>query len=122
LIEARAPGGTTVDEHAEGRHAWVALDRSGVLRVLTPHDRQADLWLRYLRAMDNYAGHPLAGHVSIVRSGDLRDARPDLGWSRLAASTEIHVLPGNHVTLVTWHVAELAQVIRGTIDRARARA
>jgi hypothetical protein len=32
------------------------------------------------------------------------------------------VLPGDHVTLITRHVAELAAVIRATIERRRAHA
>jgi thioesterase domain-containing protein len=119
VIEARAPG-DGADEPVGERQAWVTLDASGALRVITPRDRQWDLWLRYLQAMDRYAGQALAGHLAIVRSRGLRDARYDLGWSRFAASTEVHVLPGNHVTLVTRHVAELAEVIRKSIDRALA--
>jgi thioesterase domain-containing protein len=53
----------------------------------------------------------------IARSAKLRDARRDLGWSHLTQSLEVHDLPGDHVTLITRHVAELAQVVRGAMDR-----
>ena len=71
--------------------------------------------------MDGYAGHAVRRPIvdrALARRFD--DARRDLGWSRFAASAEVHVLPGNHVTLITRHVAELAGVIRETIARALA--
>jgi amino acid adenylation domain-containing protein len=120
VIEARAPGGRRNHARAGEGQAWVTFDAAGTPQVVAARDRQSDLFLRYLRAMDGYAGHAYAGHLSIVRSHDLHDARSDLGWSRLAADTDVHVLPGNHVTLITRHVAELADVIRRTIARALA--
>jgi len=90
--------------------------------LLAARDRQSDAQLRYSRAMDNYAGGPYAGRIVIIRSRQLDDARPDLGWARLAASAEIHVLPGDHVTLVTRYVGELAKVTREAIDRVLERA
>ena len=90
--------------------------------MLAPHDRQSDAELRYSRAMDRYTGGPCATHIVIVRSRTLDDARRDLGWSRLAASAEIHGLPGDHVTLITRHADEMAQVVRAAIVRARERA
>jgi hypothetical protein len=62
------------------------------------------------------------GHLVIVRSHMLDDARPELAWARLAASSEVHVLPGDHDTLVTRHVGELAKVTRVAIDRVLERA
>jgi hypothetical protein len=55
--------------------------------------------------------------VSIVLSRARRDHTNARVWSRLAASAETHMLPGDHVTLITRYVAELAQVIRATIER-----
>jgi thioesterase domain-containing protein len=118
VIEARAPSSGSSGAQAGGGQAWVAFDAAGMPQVVTARDRQSDLWLRYLRAMDSYGGHAFAGHLSIVRSRDFRDPRHEVGWSRLAASAEIHVLPGDHVTLLTRHVAEVADVIRRTIARS----
>ena len=81
-----------------------------------------DARLGYARAIERYAGGPYAGHLVIVRSRTLDDARPELGWARLAHSAEIHVLPGDHVTLVTRYVGELALVTRAAIDRVHERA
>ena len=117
LIEARAPSAAAAGKSGE-RGAYMTVDPRGGVRMLAPHDRLSDAQLRYSQAMDRYAGGPCATHVVIVRSRKLADARRDLGWSRLAPSAEVHHLPGDHVTLITGHVAELAQVLRAAIDRA----
>jgi amino acid adenylation domain-containing protein len=117
IIEARAPGGQQVDASA-GSGVYMTLEPGGGVRMLAPRDRQSDARLRYLRAIDGYAGGRCATHVVIARSAKLKDARRDLGWSQLTQSVEVHDLPGDHVTLITRHVAELAQVVRGAMDRA----
>jgi amino acid adenylation domain-containing protein len=122
MIESRAPSGSASAAAPEAGETYMTLDRSGTARALAPRDRISDMQLRYSRAMDRYAGGPCATHVVVVRSRKLDDARPDLGWLRLAASGEVHVLPGDHVTLITQHVAELARVARGAIDRSLERA
>ncbi len=117
IIEARAPaGGREPDPPAAGER-YVTFDRGGAARMLMPHDRQSDAQLRFTRAIERYAGGPYAGHVVIVRSRNLDDARPDIGWARLAGSTEVHVLHGDHVTIVTHQVDQLAKVTRATFDR-----
>jgi thioesterase domain-containing protein len=121
MIEARAPRGGAAGESPAGE-AYVTFGPDGGVRVLAPHDRQSDAELRYSRAMDRYRGGPCATHIVIVRSRTLDDARRDLGWSRLAASAEIHGLPGDHVTLITRHADEMAEVVRAAILRARERA
>jgi thioesterase domain-containing protein len=122
LIEAREPRDAASADAAGDDEAFAELDPSGRLRVVAPRDRQSDLWLRYVRAMSGYRGHPFPGHLAIVRSRGFRGNSSDRGWSRFAASTESHVLPGDHVTLITRHVAELAKVVRATIERSLARA
>jgi thioesterase domain-containing protein/acyl carrier protein len=121
VIEARAPGGGGPGAPAGERGSWVTIDASGAPRVITARDRQSDFWLRYLRAMDRYTGHPAPVHLVVARSRELHDARKDLGWSALAASVEVHELPGNHTTLITRHLGELARVVRGAIERAAQR-
>jgi thioesterase domain-containing protein len=120
LIEAREPRDAAAGE-ANAEEAWAELDGSGNLRMVTPRDRQSDLWLRYVRAMNGYRGHAFAGHVAIIRSRGFRGHASDRGWSRFARSTEMHWVPGDHVTLITRHVCELADVIRATIERSLAR-
>jgi AAA+ superfamily predicted ATPase len=60
--------------------------------------------------------------VVIVRSRAHDDAGRDPGWTGLAASAETHVLPGDHRTLITNHVGELARVVRAALDRRLERA
>ncbi len=115
VIEARAPVGARGPGESAAGERFVTFDRDGGFRVLAPYDRHSDEQLRYTRAMDRYAGGPYAGHVVVVRSSGLDDARPELGWARFAASTEVHVLPGDHVTVVTRHIDQLASVTRQAI-------
>jgi thioesterase domain-containing protein len=121
VIEARAPGGKGAGEPSGERGSWVTFDASGAPRVVAARDRQSDFWLRYLRAMDRYTGHRAPVHLVVVRSRELHDAREDLGWSALAGSVEVHEVPGNHTTLITRHLGELARVLRGAIERAAQR-
>jgi len=116
VIEARAPtgdhGGAAAD--ADDRHVQFG---AGGFRLLVPSDRPTDVQLRYTRAIERYAGDRFAGHVVIIRSRHLDDVRPELEWTRLGASAENHVLPGNHVSLVTRHTAALARTVRAAIER-----
>jgi amino acid adenylation domain-containing protein len=117
VIEARAPSGGHGPDPATASAFYATFNQGGGFGILAPHDAR----LGYARAIERYAGGAYAGHLVIVRSRTLDDARPELGWARLAQSTEIHVLPGDHVTLVTRYVGELANVTRAAIDRVHAR-
>ena len=55
MIEARAPGGRDTGARTGEGQAWVTFDAAGTPQVVTARDRQSDLFLRYLRAMDGYA-------------------------------------------------------------------
>jgi thioesterase domain-containing protein len=72
--------------------------------------------------MDKYAGGPYSGRLVLLRSRERNEPPRDLGWSRFAATVEIHDLPGDHRTLVTRHIVELAQVIRGAMQNVFGRA
>ena len=75
-----------------------------------------------LIAERDYRGRPLDVHLVIVRSAESNASAHDEPWRRLARGAELHVLPGDHVTLVTEAGGErFAAVIRGVIDRATAR-
>ena len=119
-IQARAPHGATAEATPGDR--YVTFDRGGGYRDFVPHDWASETQLRYSQAMDRYAGGPYDGRLVLVRSRMGVDAPHDLGWSRFAASVEIHELPGDHQTLVTRHVGELAQVIRGAMQNVFERA
>ncbi len=116
LIESRAPrpGGAQAD--AAG--AYVKLDAAGRPAPLLPVSRATDAELRYTRAIDRYEGGRCDAHVVVIQAHEWRDPAPDAGWSRFARSWEGHVLPGDHVTLITRHLADLARTLRDAIARA----
>ena len=116
VVEARAPTGDPADKSSAGAF-YVSFEQGDGFRVLEPRDRPSDAWLRYTRAIEDYSGGSYDGHVVVVRSPKLIDGRPELGWGRLATSAEMHVLPGDHITLVTRYVSELATLTRMAIDR-----
>jgi hypothetical protein len=118
VIQAHAPRGAAVrvDER------YIVFDRGAGAHVLAPHDSESETILRYLQAMDKYAGGFYNGRLVLVCSSERKEPPRDLGWSRFAARVEIHDIPGDHVTLVTRHVVELAQVIRGAMENVFERA
>ena len=117
VIEATAPhGGASTDAPGD---RYVTFDRGGV-RALTARDRASEAQLRHSRAMDRYVGGPFAQRLVVVRTAAGRDPRRDLGWGRFAPRTELDVLPGDHVTLVTRHVGLLARALRAAIERTLA--
>jgi thioesterase domain-containing protein len=83
--------------------------------------RQADMAARLGKAMRGYRARPLDVPLVNIRCGKATTARHDDGWASLAIETEVHVLPGDHVTLVMERGgAQFADVVRGVIDRAMA--
>jgi pimeloyl-ACP methyl ester carboxylesterase len=121
LIEARAPRGDAIDGDASGS-AYITFDRRGSVRSLAPRDRATELQLLYTRAMDRYAPRACAFHLVLIRTHALDGKACESDWTRFAASVEVHVLPGDHSTLVTRQVGELARVIRDAVDRVQERA
>jgi thioesterase domain-containing protein len=118
LIEAPAPDGS--GEADDGGH-YLRVNNFGGPTVMRAHDRMSDAELRYVRAMDRYAGRPYDGHVCVVKATDRRArGSGDMGWSRLVSSVEVHEVPGDHSTLLTTHVGELAARIREALTRATA--
>lgn len=124
----RVPAVIVVDAVAPGVSAGLDPDGTGASAVLAelgfgaPTDRMNDLAHRLYRAMRDYRGRPLDVHLVIVRSAESNASAHDEPWRCLARSAELHVLPGDHVTLVTEAGGErFAAVIRGVIDRATAR-
>jgi thioesterase domain-containing protein len=117
LIEADAPSETPDDGARPG--SYVKFNAPGGPRVLAVRDRATEAELRYTQAMDRYAGRRYEGHVVVIKARDRRAEAPgDMGWSRLAGSVESHFVPGNHTTLITRHVGDLAATIRSALARA----
>ena len=69
--------------------------------------------------MRGYRAQALDVPLVNVRCADAKAARFDEGWASLGTQAELHVLPGDHVTLVMERGGEqFAAVVRGVIDRA----
>jgi len=113
VIEARAPGGGEVGEEAA---AYVTIDGKGQVRALAADDPSSDRHLRYVRAMRRYRGGACGSHLVLIRTHALDSSTCDADWRHLAASAEIHVIDGDHATIVT-RVGELARVIRPVMAR-----
>ena len=48
--------------------------------------------------------------LTLFMANDTLDRRyPSLGWEKMAVTTELHVVPGNHVTMLTAHTSEIAK-------------
>ena len=117
LIEARAPD--TQGDRDDAPGSFLRMNAPGGPRLLEARDRTSDAELRYVQAMHRYVGRPYDGHVVVIKAHERRqDAPLDMGWSRLASSVEAHFIPGNHTTLITRHVGDLAATIRAALARA----
>jgi amino acid adenylation domain-containing protein len=115
VIEARAPR-SAAPSPGGANEAYVTFGGTGA-QVLRAHDRASEAQLRFSQAMTRYAGGGYAQRFVLVHSEASKVAERDWGWTRHAPRVEVHVLPGDHVKLVTQHTAALAQVIHGAIER-----
>jgi amino acid adenylation domain-containing protein len=93
---------------------YVTFAPDGRARILGAQESQT----LYARAMAAYRAGRYPGELLILRSHLLDELEPEKGWTPLATSAFIHVLPGDHNTLVTRHVGEVAVLTRSAIDRA----
>ena len=55
----------------------------------------------------------------LFRAEELRVRRPDLGWARLLSSLEVEMVPGDHHSCITRHVAVLGSRLEARLQRAR---
>jgi hypothetical protein len=62
----------------------------------------------YRGSFRRYAPAIYEGRVLLLRAADDPAYRPDLGWSRLIPHLEVDVIPGEHLTCITRHVAAFA--------------
>jgi len=84
-----------------------------------------DLCKADFRATRNYELRHYPGRITLFKAGqELAGASsdPTLGWSEWAAGgAEVHVVPGNHATMVYRpHVEVLAETLRACLDQVRA--
>src|SRR5262249_55671391 len=59
-------------------------------------------------AYRRYVPSRYAGRVVLFRAEDYPAQRPDLGWSPYLPRLEVVVVPGDHHSCITRHVAEFA--------------
>ncbi|HZP38450.1 MAG TPA: AMP-binding protein [Methylomirabilota bacterium] len=74
-------------------------------------------WEAYRRAIRGYVPAGYDGPVTLFRAAELRATRPDLGWAPLLPKLEIEVVPGDHHTCVTRHVATFARRLEERLRR-----
>jgi amino acid adenylation domain-containing protein len=85
------------------------------------HDSPVPLvqsWEAFRRAIRCYRPRPYAGRVALFRTEQWPADRPDLGWSRLLPLLEVAVIPGDHHTCITRHVAAFAASVEEALQRA----
>jgi len=75
------------------------------------------------KALRRYRARPYPGKLTLLRGEDRpfsqNDGDPALGWGNVAAGVDMHILPGNHVTLFRKPFIEaLGHRLRAVIDQA----
>lgn len=72
----------------------------------------------YRRAIRRYVPSRYEGLVALFRAEQFPAHRPDLGWSRLLPRLEVGVIPGDHHTCITRHVAAFGARFEEVLRRA----
>jgi thioesterase domain-containing protein len=84
-------------------------------RALGPQrsaDPDQDLLAVYRQVSAAYTRRRYAGRLVILVPAERPDGPGDLGWQRLAAELEVHVVPGAHLTMLTGHTQALGERLR----------
>jgi thioesterase domain-containing protein len=71
------------------------------------------------RAVKRYVPPAYEGRVALFRAEEFPADAPDLGWSSLLPQLEIVVVPGDHHTCITRHVAAFAATLEDVLRRSR---
>ena len=72
----------------------------------------------FRRAIRRYTPSPYPGLVALFRAEQFPERRPDLGWARLLPRLELDVIPGDHHSCITRHVATLGARLEAVLHRA----
>jgi thioesterase domain-containing protein len=81
--------------------------------------RRAILAELYTHAVLSYAPRPYPGKVRLlVTADDLGKGGPDLGWAPLAAELAVEEVPGDHHSVLTHHLEDLAARLRPLLEAA----
>ena len=97
----------------DGRAQWRARALAHDVPPVLTEPRQT-----YGRAVRQYVPPRYAGLVALFRAEQFPAHRPDLGWSRLLPHLEVRVIPGDHHTCITRHVATFATHLEDVLHRA----
>lgn len=75
----------------------------------------------YVKAMIGYVPRQYSGRVTLFwpdESPFEPSNDPTWGWRDVAAAVEVHTVPGGHLTSITKHVSDMAQVLKRCIETA----
>ncbi|MGA9771366.1 MAG: amino acid adenylation domain-containing protein [Blastocatellia bacterium] len=73
----------------------------------------------YVKAMTSYVPRRYAGRVTLFWPDESpfgKSDDPTWGWRDVAAETDVHTVMGGHLTCITKHASETAQVLKQCID------
>jgi amino acid adenylation domain-containing protein len=75
----------------------------------------------YAKAMTSYVPRQYTGRVTLFwpdESPFVPSSDPTWGWRDVAAEIEVHTVPGGHLTCITKHAPETAEILKKCIDSA----
>ena len=72
----------------------------------------------YRAAVWRYVPPRYGGRVVLFRAEHYLPHRPDLGWGKLLPRVDVGIVPGDHLTCITRHVAALGAHVEDALGRA----
>ncbi len=83
---------------------------SADLDKLSPGDRHDTVLRRYIDVCKNYAPKFYPGKLTLFLAQDnLASPDPTLGWRNMSQAGDVHVVPGNHVSMLSVHAPAIAR-------------
>ena len=104
--------------------AIAAAPRNDRLVERTYHAGRADISAAYQKAMISYRPKFFPARVTVLWPAEEprpieEPDDPAMGWSKVAAETVVHHIPGNHSTSVTEYVRDAAACLRACISETQ---
>jgi thioesterase domain-containing protein len=114
---------TAQDPAADLAGREYGLDLSLALQVAQQVlDDLKRLFHHHIVLTDNYVVRPYPGRITLFRPSDAPftvPTHPDRGWGSLAAAVDVHLVPGQHHSMVKEpHVQVLARELDACLRRA----
>ncbi len=99
---------------AESRHPALVRPLRSITNIdldkLSPGDRHDAVMQLYRNTCENYAPKFYPGKLTLFLAQDnLASPDPTLGWRNMSQAGEIHVVPGNHVSMLSVHAPAIAR-------------